>query len=58
VAPTGLVTLPKSYPFLGARLNAAYRRRIHAPVDRVLRGVLPEGAARVSPQYYDVIARK
>jgi ubiquinone/menaquinone biosynthesis C-methylase UbiE len=58
VAPAGLVTIPKSYPFLGGRLNTAYRRGIYAPVDGVLRKVLPEGAGRVSPQTYDVIARK
>jgi ubiquinone/menaquinone biosynthesis C-methylase UbiE len=58
VIPTGLVTIPKRYPFLGARLNAAYRRRIYAPVDGLLRRILPEGDGRVSPQYYDVVARK
>ncbi|MFL5540229.1 MAG: class I SAM-dependent methyltransferase [Longimicrobiaceae bacterium] len=58
VAPAGLVTIPKSYPFLGARLNAAYRRAVYAPVDRGLRRILPEGAARVSPQFYNVVARK
>jgi SAM-dependent methyltransferase len=58
VAPAGLVTLPKSYPFLGGRLNAAYRRAVYAPVDGLLRKVLPEGAGRVSPQSYDVVARK
>ncbi|MFL5542791.1 MAG: class I SAM-dependent methyltransferase, partial [Longimicrobiaceae bacterium] len=58
VVPSGRVTIPKRYPFLGARLNAAYRRGIYEPVDRFLRRVLPEGAGRVSPQHYDVVARK
>jgi len=58
VFPEGLVTIPKSYPFLGARLNAAYRRAVFAPVDGVLRRILPEGAGRVSPQFYNVVARK
>jgi SAM-dependent methyltransferase len=58
VAPSGLVTLPKRYPFLGGRLNAAYRRGIYDPLDGVLRRMLPEGAGRVSPQYHDVVARK
>jgi SAM-dependent methyltransferase len=57
VAPSGLVTIPKSYPFLGG-LNRAYRRAVYAPVDRLLRAVLPEGAGRVSPQYYDVVAHR
>jgi len=57
VAPTGLVTIPKSYPFLGG-LNRAYRRAVYAPVDRLLRGILPEGAGRWSPQYFDVVAQK
>jgi ubiquinone/menaquinone biosynthesis C-methylase UbiE len=58
VAPEGLMTIPKSYPFFGARLNEAYRRGVYAPVDRVARRLLPPGAVRLSPQTYDVVARK